>query len=151
MVLCNPEQRGYESSYRSQINPKVKIIARLDFELVCDSSFSPLRHGDTHLTLQIQSISLFSQVSDRWLSTTHETSSDRLLCDHNYKIIMCNTSSSIKHFLCKKFSYLLFFILFFASFSHECKLVVFPWGLSDSKFTQVSWNILGILADFSKL
>ena len=35
------------------------------------------------------------------------------------------------------------------NFSHQCKLMVFPWSLSDSKSPQISWTLLSILADLN--
>ena len=40
-------------------------------------------------------------------------------------------------------------LLFLASFSHQCLLMVFHWSLSDSKSPQFSWNLLIILANLN--
>ena len=48
---------------------------------------------------------------------------------------------------------LLLLLLFysFESFSHQRLLVVFLWSLSDSKYSQISWTLLSILADLSNV
>ena len=53
--------------------------------------------------------------------------------------------------LCKRFYQLISFnmILLLESFSHQRKLMVFHWSLSDSRSPQVSRNLLSILADLN--
>ena len=68
-----------------------------------------------------------------------------------YHSIVWSNFNFLHSSLCINFlnqSYVLFLLILFThqSFSHQFKLMVFYWSLSDSKSPQVSWTLLSILA-----
>ena len=69
-----------------------------------------------------------------------------LLAKMRWSVCMSKSQRSLLLLLLLLFFFLLL-LLPFASFSHQRKLIVFHWSVSDSKSPQISRTLLSILAD----